>query len=46
MIMYGQILSAISSDTLDTDDIFLMMAFTFLSILSILDEAGMKIYNS
>ena len=42
MLMYGQILSAISSDTLGTDATFLMMALTFLSILCILDEAGTR----
>ena len=41
MFMYGQMLSAISSDILDTHEIF-MMALTFLSMLSILDEAGSK----
>jgi hypothetical protein len=41
MFMFGQILSAISSNTLDTLEIF-MMALTFFSMLSILDEAGRK----
>ncbi len=41
MFMYGQMLSAISSDTLDTHETF-FMALTFLSMLSILDEVGRK----
>jgi hypothetical protein len=41
MFMYGQMISSISGDTFDTDEIF-MMALTFLSMLSILDEACKK----
>jgi hypothetical protein len=38
MFMYGQLISSISSDTLDTNEFF-MMTLTFFSMLSILDEA-------
>jgi hypothetical protein len=41
MFMYGQMISSISGDTFDTDEVF-MMALTFLSMLSILDEACKK----
>jgi hypothetical protein len=41
MFMYDQMLSAISSDSLDTDEIF-MLALSFHSMVSILDEAGRK----
>ena len=39
--MYGQMISSISSDNVDTDEIF-MMALTFFSMLSILDEVCKK----
>ncbi len=41
MFMYAQWLSLIAGETLDTDETFIM-ALTFLSMLSILDEAGNK----
>jgi hypothetical protein len=41
MFMCAQMLSLIAGNTLDTDETF-MMALTFLSMLSILDEAGNK----
>ena len=41
MFMYGQMISSISSDNVDTDEIF-MIALTFFSMQSILDEVCKK----